>query len=265
MTPPDILRRIVARKREEIAERQARQSIADLTTAIDGETPPRGFVNALRQQIAAGRSAVIAEIKRASPSQGIIRDPFYPAEIAQSYARHGAATLSVLTDRDFFQGSEAYLRQARAAVTLPVLRKEFIIDPWQVHESRAIGGDCILLIAAILSQQQMADLAGLATSLGMDVLIEVHDGEELARTLPLGLPLVGINNRDLRSFVTRLETTIELLAAIPADRLVVTESGIHRSEDVALMRSHGVAAFLVGESLMRAADPGERLAALFQP
>ncbi|MGM0594160.1 MAG: indole-3-glycerol phosphate synthase TrpC, partial [Pseudomonadota bacterium] len=207
--------------------------------------------------------AVIAEVKRASPSKGVIREKFVPAEIAQSYEKGGAACLSVLTDIDFFQGSDEYLQQARAACTLPVIRKDFIVDPYQVYEARVIGADCILLIAACLSDAQMQQLSALATELAMDVLVEVHDGEELQRTLPLGLPLVGINNRNLRTFEVSLDTTLELLAQIPEGRIVVTESGIHTPEDVALMRSHQVNTFLVGEAFMRADEPGQKLAELF--
>jgi indole-3-glycerol phosphate synthase len=223
----------------------------------------RGFVDAIRRKLAAGEAAVIAEVKKASPSRGVIREDFRPADIARSYERGGAVCLSVLTDIDFFQGSDAYLQQARDACALPVLRKDFIIDPYQVYEARVIGADCILLIAACLSDQQMGELSSIAVELGMDVLVEVHDAEELARTLPLGLPLVGINNRNLRTFETRLETTLELLEEIPEERIVVTESGIHTPQDVALMRGHGVSTFLVGEAFMRADEPGEKLAELF--
>ena len=226
--------------------------------------PCRGFVQAMRARIDAGGAAVIAEIKKASPSKGVIREDFRPAEIAASYERGGAACLSVLTDRDFFQGGNEYLQQARAACALPVIRKDFIIDDYQVYEARAIGADCILLIAACLDDAQMAGLAERATALGMDVLVEVHDAGELRRVLPLGLPLVGINNRNLRSFEVSLQTTLDLLPQIPDDRIVVTESAIHTADDVSLMREHGVDAFLVGEAFMRADDPGARLAELFQ-
>jgi len=260
---PDILKKIVRRKEEEIRERQARCSLDELQQRLPSASPPRGFVAALRAKIAAGQAAVIAEVKKASPSQGVIRENFVPAEIARSYERGGAACLSVLTDIDFFQGSDEYLQQARAACSLPVLRKDFIIDPYQVYEARTIGADCILLIAACLEDQQMRELATLALELGMDVLVEVHDEQELLRTLPLELPLVGINNRNLRTFETRLETTVELLEQIPQGRIVVTESGIHTPQDVALMRSHAVNTFLVGEAFMRADEPGEKLAELF--
>ncbi|MCW8828361.1 MAG: indole-3-glycerol phosphate synthase TrpC [Gammaproteobacteria bacterium] len=260
---PDILKKILRRKREEIAERQQRLTINELEDLLKRAPPPRGFVAAIRAKLAADQPAVIAEVKRASPSQGVIREDFVPAEIARSYERGGAACLSVLTDIDFFQGSDDYLRQARAACSLPVLRKEFIIDPYQVIEARVIGADAILLIAACLSDAQMQELGSLAVELGMDVLVEVHDAEELQRTLPLNLPLVGINNRNLRTFETSLNTTLELLAQIPEGHIVVTESGIHTPEDVALMRRNGVNTFLVGEAFMRAEEPGEKLAELF--
>ncbi|MGA1561986.1 MAG: indole-3-glycerol phosphate synthase TrpC [Gammaproteobacteria bacterium] len=260
---PDILKRILARKAEEIAARSAAVSKAELHDQAAAADPVRGFVAAMERKIAAGQAAVIAEIKKASPSKGVLREDFDPAAIAQSYAQGGAACLSVLTDHDFFQGSEAYLQQARAACALPVIRKEFIVDPYQVVEARAIGADCILLIAAALSDAQMAELTAAATELQLDVLIEVHDAEELHRVLPLGLKLVGINNRNLRTFETRLETTLDLLAEIPGDRIVVTESGILDAADVARMRAAAVHAFLVGEAFMRAAEPGARLAELF--
>ncbi|MCP5352423.1 MAG: indole-3-glycerol phosphate synthase TrpC [Chromatiales bacterium] len=260
---PDILKKIIARKWEEIAERSAKVGQAELIARAADADAPRGFVNAIRTKLAAGQSGVIAEIKKASPSKGVLRENFEPAGIARSYAKHGAACLSVLTDADYFQGHETYLQAARAACALPVIRKDFIVDAYQVHEARAIGADCILLIVAALEDQQMADLAALANELGMDVLIEVHDGEELDRMLPLKQPLVGINNRNLRTFETTLDTTIGLLDRIPGDRVVVTESGILAPEDVATMRAHDVNAFLVGEAFMRAPDPGERLAELF--
>jgi indole-3-glycerol phosphate synthase len=264
---PTVLERIVKRKFEEIAERTPAVSVEQLKQQIEsqkgGETDPRGFVRSLETNIAAGRAGVIAEIKKASPSKGVLRDPFHPAEIAASYEQGGASCLSILTDADFFQGHETYLQQARAACSLPVIRKDFIVDPYQVYEARAIGADCILLIAACLEDQQMADLNGLAQELGMDVLIEVHDGEELERTLPLGNRLLGINNRNLHNFEVTLQTTLDLLARIPDDYLVVTESGILAQDDVALMRQNQVNAFLVGEAFMRADDPGQRLAELF--
>ncbi len=261
--PPDILKKIIARKREEIADRQARIPLERLRIEAASADPPRGFAAALEAKIAQGQAAVIAEIKKASPSKGVLREDFRPAEIARSYAKGGAACLSVLTDRDFFQGCEDFLRQARAACALPVIRKDFLIDPYQVVEARAIEADCILLIAAALNDAVMADLSALATELGMDVLVEVHDAEELDRALKLDLPLVGINNRNLRTFDVSLQTTLDLLARIPQDRIVVTESGILAPEDVALMRGHDVHAFLVGEAFMRAEDPGAKLSALF--
>jgi indole-3-glycerol phosphate synthase len=260
---PDILKKILARKAEEIRERSAAVSLLALQQRAAAATPPRGFVAAIERRLAAGDAAVIAEIKKASPSKGVIRADFEPAQIAASYEEGGATCLSVLTDKDFFQGAEDYLQQARAACTLPVIRKDFIVDPYQVYEARAIGADCILLIVAALSDAQLSELAQLATGLGMDVLVEVHDAAELARALPLGLKLVGINNRNLRTFETSLDTTLDMLEQIPADRIVVTESAIHTVQDVALMRQHGVNAFLVGEAFMRAADPGQELAKLF--
>ena len=260
---PDILKKIVARKHEEIAARAAERPLEALREQAAAADAPRGFVAALQRRIDAGGAGVIAEIKKASPSKGVLREDFDPAAIAASYARHGAACLSVLTDHDFFRGSEAYLQQARAACALPVIRKDFIVDPYQVVEARAIGADCILLIVACLEDERMAELNGLAQSLGMDVLVEVHDADELQRALALPGALLGINNRNLRTFEVSLDTTLELLPAIPEGRMVVTESGIHTPEDVARMRAHGVHAFLVGEAFMRAPDPGERLAELF--
>lgn len=260
---PDILKKIVQRKQEEIADRKRERSIDDLNRLIASAPTPRGFVAAMRAKLEAGLPAVIAEVKKASPSKGVIRENFVPAEIARSYEKGGAACLSVLTDIDFFQGSDTYLQQAREACSLPVLRKDFIVDPYQVVEARVIGADCILLIAACLSDAQMQELSEQAVALGMDVLVEVHDGEELQRTLPLNLPLVGINNRNLRTFETSLDTTLGLLMDIPQERIVVTESGIHTREDVALMRGNGVNSFLVGEAFMRADEPGEKLAELF--
>jgi indole-3-glycerol phosphate synthase len=261
--PPDILQKILARKAEEVAERRSRTTLEELRRLAEEADSPRGFVRALRNKVESGAAAVIAEIKKASPSRGVMRPDFRPADIARSYADHGAACLSVLTDRDFFQGSEGYLQEARGVCSLPVLRKDFLIDPYQVFEARAIGADCILLIAAALSDGAMRKLSDVATGLGMDVLVEVHDASELERALRLDLPLVGINNRNLRTFETRLGTTLDLLERIPRDRLVVTESGIHTSEDVSLMRGHGVHTFLVGEAFMTAEDPGLRLQALF--
>ena len=260
---PDILKKIVARKHEEIAARSIEMPQSRLEAGLAGVDAPRGFVRALQQRIDAGRAAVIAEIKKASPSKGVLRADFRPADIARSYAAGGAACLSVLTDADFFQGSEAYLREARAACELPVIRKDFIVDPYQVVEARVIGADCILLIAACLDDEQLHGLNRQAHELGMDVLIEVHDAAELERALATGNRLVGINNRNLRTFEVSLQTTIDLLDAIPGDRLVVTESGILTAADVALMRQHDVHAFLVGEAFMRAPEPGRALADLF--
>lgn len=260
---PDILKKIIARKREEIAERSQHTTLADLRIRAEQADAPRGFVNAIRSQIANGKAAVIAEIKKASPSKGVLRDPFHPADCARSYAAGGATCLSVLTDKDFFQGSEAYLQEARAACALPVIRKDFLIDPYQIYEARAIDADCILLIAAALDDRQMTDLAELAGELGMDILTEVHNAEELERALKINLPLIGINNRNLHSFEVSLQTTLDLLPAIPDQRIVVTESGILVPEDVKLMRNHGVNTFLVGEAFMRADNPGEKLQDLF--
>ena len=261
---PDILKKILHRKAEEVAERSARLDIETVREQAEAVPDGRGFAEAMKHRIAAGKPAVIAEVKKASPSKGMIREDFRPAEIAGSYERGGAACLSVLTDIDFFQGADEYLREARAACALPVLRKDFIIEAYQVYEARAMGADCILLIVAALTDARMRELCELALRLGMDVLVEVHDRDELERALVLPIPLIGINNRDLRTFETHLQTTLGLLARIPEDRLVVTESGIHTPEDVALMREDGVNAFLVGEAFMRANDPGERLAALFR-
>lgn len=260
---PDILKKIVARKREEIAERSAQTTEAELRARLADADAPRGFVDALLAKVEAGRSGVIAEIKKASPSKGVLREDFQPAQIARSYAEHGAACLSVLTDVDFFKGGDAYLQQARSACQLPVIRKDFIVDPYQVYEARAINADCILLIVACLEDAQLRDLNDLAHELGMDVLVEVHDAAELERALQVPDRIVGINNRNLRTFDVSLHTTLDLLAQIPDERLVVTESGIHVPEDVSLMRAHQVHAFLVGEAFMRADKPGEKLAELF--
>jgi indole-3-glycerol phosphate synthase len=259
----DILQRILARKRDEIEERRLRVSPADLRARALEASPVRGFVAALRAKLAAGEAAVIAEVKKASPSKGVMRADFRPADIARSYAAAGAACLSVLTDIDFFQGADAYLQEARNACSLPVLRKDFTIDAYQVHEARALGADCILLIVAALDDATLVELSTLAQSLGLDVLVEVHDGAELDRALAARATLIGINNRNLRTFETRLETTLDLLDRVPADRLVVTESGIHAPADVARMRAAGVHAFLVGEAFMRADDPGAELRRLF--
>jgi indole-3-glycerol phosphate synthase len=255
----DILNRILRRKAEEVAERSARLPLRELSARCADLPSARGFERAMRARVEAGEAAVIAEIKRASPSRGVLREDFRPAEIAASYERNGATCLSVLTDRDFFQGAEEYLRDARNACALPVLRKDFIVDAWQIYESRALQADCILLIVSALGDAQLVEFSGLATHLGLDV----HDAEELERALAIGAPLVGINNRNLRTFETKLEVTLDLLPMVPADRLLVTESGIHTPADVARMRSAGVHAFLVGEAFMRADDPGAGLAALF--
>jgi indole-3-glycerol phosphate synthase len=259
----NILERIMAVKRAEVAASKDALPSAEVRARARSASPPRDFVAAMRHKIAGGAAAVIAEIKRASPSRGILREDFAPAEIARSYEAGGAACLSVLTDRQFFQGRQEHLQAARAACSLPVLRKDFIFDPYQVHEARAMGADCILLIAACLSIEEMKGLEEAAAALGMAVLVEVHDAAELDAALGLRTPLLGINNRDLRSFETRLETTLDLLPGIPRDRIVITESGILSTADVARMRSAGVNAFLVGEAFMRADDPGGRLRALF--
>lgn len=260
---PDILKKILQRKQQEIAERSKRLPINLLQQLAENAEPVRGFVEAIERKLAAGQSAVIAEVKKASPSKGVLRADFRPAEIALSYESGGAACLSVLTDQDFFQGHEDYLKQARTACQLPVIRKDFIIDPYQVFEARAIGADCILLIVAALDDDQLEQLSQLAIQLEMDVLVEVHNEEELHRAMVLNLPLMGINNRDLHTFETSLETTIKLLNFIPDETIVITESGILGKEDVAFMREHGVNGFLVGEAFMRADDPGEALANLF--
>lgn len=260
---PDILKKILHRKAEEVAERNKTLSLQVLIQQIEAASPVRGFVAAINAKILAGDAAVIAEIKKASPSKGILRNNFSPAEIAQSYASSGAACLSVLTDVDFFQGADLYLQQARGACSIPVLRKDFVIDPYQIYESRFLGADCILLIVAALSDSQLSELADLATRLGMDVLVEVHDEAEMIRALRLDLPLIGINNRNLRTFDISLHTTLNMLAMIPEDKIVVTESGISTVTDVAKMRQAKVNAFLVGEAFMRADDPGAQLSKLF--
>jgi indole-3-glycerol phosphate synthase len=262
----DILQRIVAVKREEVAAARARRSLASWRAEAESAATRgdlRDFEAAMRAKVAAGRAAVIAEVKKASPSKGVLREHFVPAEIAACYEAGGAACLSVLTDERFFQGAAEYLRQARAACALPVLRKDFMIDEYQVVEARALGADCILLIAACLDDAQLADLEAAALALGLAVLVEVHDGDELERALRLKTPLLGINNRNLRSFEVTPDTTLGLLPRVPGDRLLVTESGILAREDVQRMRDAGVHAFLVGEAFMRAPDPGAALAALF--
>jgi indole-3-glycerol phosphate synthase len=262
----DILQRILARKREEVTERKRRVPLAELRAREVGASPTRGFAQALRVRVDAGQAAVIAELKKASPSKGLIRAEFDPAAIARSYASGGAACLSVLTDVDFFQGSDAYLQQASAACALPVLRKDFIVDRYQLHEARALGADAVLLIAAALDNAALVNLHAQAMDCGLDALVEVHDSVDLQRALALPLEartLIGINNRDLRTFETRIETTLRLRAQVPAERLLVTESGIAERDDVARLRAAGVHAFLVGEAFMRAQDPGAELARLF--
>jgi len=261
----DILEKIVSTKAEEVIAAQVAKPYAEIARAARAMPSPRGFAQALRTRVTAGRSAVIAEIKKASPSKGLLREAFDPPAIAQAYARAGAACLSVLTDRPFFQGAPEYLVAAREACALPALRKEFIIDEYQVAESRALGADAILLIVAALEDAQMAALEAAAIDFGMDVLVEIHDGAELDRALRLRTPLLGINNRNLRNFSVTLDTTFNLLPRIPADRLVVTESGILTRRDVSMMKDRGVHAFLVGEAFMRAPDPGAALTALFDP
>ncbi len=260
----DILKEIMDHKLTEVEERHRLCPLDELKEKIKTAPPLRGFVRAIQHRIGEGKAAVIAEIKKASPSQGVIRPVFFPVEIAQSYERAGATCLSVLTDVRYFQGADGYLQEARAATALPVLRKDFMVDPYQVYEARAIGADCILLIVAGLNDTRLRQLSGLAQELGMDVLVEVHNREELERGLMLRTPLIGINNRDLRTFETRLQTTLDLLIDMMHDRTVVTESGIHTPQDVALIRDHGVNAFLVGEAFMRAPHPGEKLRELFE-
>ncbi len=259
----DILKKILAVKAQEIAAAQAIKPLVTMRTEAGQASPTRDFVGVIRAKIAAGQAAVIAEIKKASPSKGVLRADFRPAEIAASYAQHGAACLSVLTDEQFFQGSAEYLKQARAACTLPVLRKDFIVDEYQIYQARAMGADAILLIAAELNVAQMQVFEALAHSLGMAVLVEVHNGVELDAALHLTTPLLGVNNRNLRTFEVSLQTTLDLLPRIPSDRIVVTESGILKAEDVKLMRGHRVNAFLVGEAFMRAGDPGAELEKVF--
>jgi indole-3-glycerol phosphate synthase len=259
----DILNKILATKAEEIAAAQARMPLAEVQTLATQQSPARDFVGAIRSKIAAGKAAVIAEIKKASPSKGVIRADFRPADIAASYEQGGAACLSVLTDEQYFQGSADYLKQARAACKLPVLRKDFMIDEYQVYEARAMGADCILLIAAALTLAQMQKLEAVAHGLGMAVLVEVHNGEELEQAIQLTTPLLGINNRNLRTFEVTLDTTLGLLNHISADKIVVTESGIFTADDVKLMRDHAVHTFLVGEAFMRQDNPGAELAKVF--
>ena len=265
MSLPTVLEKIVARKVEEVAERRARAPLAEVEALARAADAPRGFARAMQGQAARKQAAVIAEVKKASPSKGVLREHFVPAEIARSYEEGGATCLSVLTDVDFFQGGDAYLQEARAACQLPVIRKDFLIDPYQVVEARALGADCVLLIAACLEDGQMRELAATAKDMGLDVLVEVHDGAELERALQLETPLLGINNRNLHTFDVSLETTLDLLPRVPRDRLVVTESGILTRADVELMEISGVYAFLVGEAFMRAENPGAELRRLFFP
>jgi indole-3-glycerol phosphate synthase len=260
---PDILKKILQRKHEEIAERSQKVSLETLKALAQSASAPRGFINAIAAKIQQGKPGIIAEIKKASPSKGVIRENFDPVEIARSYQQHGAACLSVLTDRDYFQGHEDYLQQARAATSLPVIRKDFIIDPYQVYEARAINADCILLIVAALDDARLNELLSLAHELNMDVLMEVHDRDEMQRAIASGAKLIGINNRNLRTFDVSLNATLDMLGMAPPDRLLVTESGILVQQDVQLMRDHNVHAFLVGEAFMRAPDPGAKMAELF--
>ncbi len=261
--PHDVLKEILDHKVMEVAARQAKCPLSVLRERIRDLPPTRGFVNAIQARIAQGRIAVIAEIKKASPSRGIIREQYRPAEIAAAYASNGATCLSVLTDENYFQGSDEHLRVARAVCNLPVLRKDFVIDPYQIYEARLLGADCVLLIVAGLNDTRLQELAAVAAGLGLDILIEVHNRPELERALRLRTPLIGINNRDLRTFKTSIQTTLDLLLDVFPDRTVVTESGVHTQEDVAVLRRHGVSAFLVGEAFMAAADPGAKLAELF--
>jgi len=259
---PSILQRILETKRREVAERSARLPLSEVVVRAADQPPARGFAARVEAQ-AAARGAVIAEIKKASPSAGVIREVFQPAEIAASYEAAGAACLSVLTDEQYFQGADRYLAEARAACSLPVLRKDFMLDPWQIHESRLLGADCVLLIAAALERDRLQELDGLAREAGLDVLVEVHDERELEDALTTGAKLVGVNNRDLHRFVTDLTTSERLRPLIPADRLMVTESGIHTPADVRRLRAADIHAFLVGEAFMRGDDPGRALRALF--
>ncbi len=260
---PDILKTILAKKAEEVARRKTGMSISNLEEIAAGVERPRGFYNLLQSKVQAKKPAIIAEIKKASPSQGVIRENFQPIIIAQDYAMNGASCLSVLTDKAFFQGSEAYLQMVRERCPLPVLRKDFMIDPYQIYEARALGADCILLIVAALEDSLMHELSDVATKLGMDVLVEMHNADELQRALTLDTKLMGINNRNLRTFETSLQTTLDLKAEIPSDRMVITESGIHTQADVQLMLDNDVYAFLVGEAFMRAESPGQKMRELF--
>lgn len=263
MSVPTILQNIIARKHQEVAERSAHTPLAELERLSAAADAPRGFAAALKRRAAAHKPAVIAEIKKASPSKGVLRDPFVPADIAASYEAGGATCLSVLTDVDFFQGSDDYLRQARAACSLPVLRKDFMVDPYQIVEARAMGADCILLIVSALDDGRMHELAAVAEEHNLDVLVEVHDKQELERALALSTPLIGINNRNLHNFEVTLETTLELVPGVPVNRMLITESGILHQADVELMQAHDIYGFLVGEVFMRAANPGAELKRLF--
>jgi len=260
---PDILKKILATKAQEIAKRKTRMSVADLGEIINDAENPRGFARALQDKAASKKPAIIAEIKKASPSKGVIRENFKPTEIAQDYAMNGASCISVLTDKEYFQGSEVYLQMARDSCPLPALRKDFMIDPYQIHESRALGADCILLIVAALSDTQMQELAEITQQLGMDVLVEVHNASEMERALQLDTPLIGINNRNLSTFETSLQTTLDLQAMVPNDRLIITESGIHTPADVQLMQDNAIYTFLVGEAFMKAERPGMKMRELF--
>ena len=260
---PDILKAILAKKVEEVARRKSGMSIANLEDIASGVERPRGFYNALNAKVLTKKPAIIAEIKKASPSQGVIRENFQPVLIGQDYAMNGAACLSVLTDKEFFQGSEAYLQMVRERCPLPVLRKDFMIDAYQIYEARALGADCILLIVAALEDSQLHELSDTATKLGMDILVEVHDSDELQRALTLDTKLIGINNRNLRTFQTSLKTTLDLKQHIPEDRIIITESGIHTRDDVQLMLDNDIYAFLVGEVFMRAESPGQKMSELF--
>jgi len=260
---PDILKKILKTKTEEVEKRKQNTALSTLQEIASGVESPRGFYRALKANADAKKPAIIAEIKKASPSKGVIREDFRPVEIAQDYAMNGATCLSVLTDKHYFQGSEVYLQMARERCPLPVLRKDFMIDPYQIYEARALGADCILLIVAALEDGQMNELADTAEQLGMDVLVEVHDAEEMQRALKLETKLVGINNRNLRTFETALQTTLDLKEMLPEDRLIVTESGIHTQEDVKLMMNNGIYTFLIGEAFMRAEFPGQKMRELF--
>jgi len=261
---PDILQKILKRKVEEIMQATAKESLADLTARAKTALPVRGFIQSIENKMAAGQAAVIAEIKKASPSKGVMRENFIPSEIAKSYEKGGAACLSILTDQDFFQGCEKYLLQARESTSLPVIRKDFMIDSYQVYEARAMNADCILLIVSALEDAMLNELLSLAHNLKMDVLMEVHDRAEMERAINSGAKLIGVNNRNLRTFEVSLQTTLDMLNMLPEDRILVTESGIHVAGDVKLMRDNNVHSFLVGEAFMRADEPGEKLAELFK-